>query len=219
MRCHVFQNIDITNFSSSWNDGLAFCAVLHTYLPAHIPYQELTSQDKASTDWRQSTSLKPRNAQIKIVGLSFFFFFQWQRRNFTLAFQAAESVGIKCTLVSFDMKRIWQKHVCLGGGLDKDVLFSIKKSDHLQYAAVSPIKASPLGYLNGRGSTLPCSIAINGAKKYFVHTRQLFYIKQWKYGSMFAHFASTGNASHHWKYILWRTVARVLRWLCITVIL
>lgn len=61
-----YQNIDITNFSSSWNDGLAFCAVLHTYLPAHIPYQELTSQDK--------------------------------RRNFTLAFQAAESVGIKCTL-------------------------------------------------------------------------------------------------------------------------
>ncbi|TNN77592.1 Cytospin-A [Liparis tanakae] len=41
-----YQNIDITNFSSSWNDGLAFCA----------------------------------------------------KRNFTLAFQAAESVGIKCTL-------------------------------------------------------------------------------------------------------------------------
>ncbi|KAL0979542.1 hypothetical protein UPYG_G00186370 [Umbra pygmaea] len=61
-----YQNIDITNFSSSWNDGLAFCAVLHTYLPAHIPYHELTSQDK--------------------------------RRNFTLAFQAAESVGIKSTL-------------------------------------------------------------------------------------------------------------------------
>ncbi|XP_014904609.1 cytospin-A [Poecilia latipinna] len=66
-----YQNIDITNFSSSWNDGLAFCALLHTYLPAHIPYQELSSQDK--------------------------------RRNFTLAFQAAESVGIKCTLDINDM--------------------------------------------------------------------------------------------------------------------
>lgn len=52
-RC-VFQNIDITNFSSSWNDGLAFCAVLHTYLPAHIPYQELTSQEKASGDQRKT---------------------------------------------------------------------------------------------------------------------------------------------------------------------
>ncbi|PWA18458.1 hypothetical protein CCH79_00009894 [Gambusia affinis] len=45
-----YQNIDITNFSSSWNDGLAFCALLHTYLPAHIPYQELSSQDKASEE-------------------------------------------------------------------------------------------------------------------------------------------------------------------------
>ncbi|KAA0719873.1 Cytospin-A SPECC1-like protein [Triplophysa tibetana] len=61
-----YQNIDITNFSSSWNDGLAFCAILHTYLPAHIPYNELNGQDK--------------------------------RRNFTLAFQAAESVGIKSSL-------------------------------------------------------------------------------------------------------------------------
>lgn len=61
-----YQNIDITNFSSSWNDGLAFCAILHTYLPAHIPYHELNGQDK--------------------------------RQNFTLAFQAAESVGIKSTL-------------------------------------------------------------------------------------------------------------------------
>ncbi|KAM4701646.1 cytospin-B isoform 2-T3 [Discoglossus pictus] len=41
-----YSNIDITNFSSSWSDGLAFCALLHTYLPAHIPYQELNSQDK-----------------------------------------------------------------------------------------------------------------------------------------------------------------------------
>ncbi|XP_018117293.1 cytospin-A isoform X2 [Xenopus laevis] len=68
-----YLNIDITNFSSSWNDGLAFCALLHTYLPAHIPYQELTNQDK--------------------------------RRNFTLAFQAAESVGIKSTLDLNEMVR------------------------------------------------------------------------------------------------------------------
>ncbi|XP_004716428.1 cytospin-A [Echinops telfairi] len=68
-----YQNIDITNFSSSWNDGLAFCALLHTYLPAHIPYQGLSSQDK--------------------------------RRNFTLAFQAAESVGIKSTLDIGEMVR------------------------------------------------------------------------------------------------------------------
>ncbi|KAM8741174.1 cytospin-B isoform 2-T3 [Acanthopagrus schlegelii] len=61
-----YPNIDVTNFSSSWSDGLAFCALLHTYLPAHIPYQELISQDKI--------------------------------RNLTLAFQAAESIGIKPSL-------------------------------------------------------------------------------------------------------------------------
>ncbi|XP_077403245.1 cytospin-B isoform X2 [Vanacampus margaritifer] len=61
-----YPNIDVTNFSSSWSDGLAFCALLHTYLPAHIPYQELVSQDKI--------------------------------RNLTLAFQAAESIGIKPSL-------------------------------------------------------------------------------------------------------------------------
>ncbi|EAW50918.1 spectrin domain with coiled-coils 1, isoform CRA_d, partial [Homo sapiens] len=44
----IEDNIDITNFSSSWSDGLAFCALLHTYLPAHIPYQELNSQEKSS---------------------------------------------------------------------------------------------------------------------------------------------------------------------------
>ncbi|KAM8797436.1 cytospin-B [Eudromia elegans] len=66
-----YQNIDITNFSSSWSDGLAFCALLHTYLPAHIPYQELNGQDK--------------------------------KRNLMLAFQAAESVGIKPSLELSEM--------------------------------------------------------------------------------------------------------------------
>ncbi|XP_029303621.1 cytospin-B isoform X2 [Cottoperca gobio] len=61
-----YPNIDVTNFSSSWSDGLAFCALLHTYLPAHIPYQELINQDKV--------------------------------RNLTLAFHAAESIGIKPSL-------------------------------------------------------------------------------------------------------------------------
>ncbi|XP_075053013.1 cytospin-B isoform X2 [Mixophyes fleayi] len=61
-----YSNIDITNFSSSWSDGLAFCALLHTYMPAHIPYHELNSHDK--------------------------------KRNLMLAFQAAESIGIKASL-------------------------------------------------------------------------------------------------------------------------
>lgn len=61
-----YKGIDITNFSSSWNDGLAFCALLHTYLGDKIPYDQLDSKDK--------------------------------RRNFSIAFEAAESAGIPSTL-------------------------------------------------------------------------------------------------------------------------
>lgn len=63
-----YRNIDITNFSSSWNDGLALCAILHSYLPDKIPYDSLNPSDK--------------------------------KKNFYLAFSAAESVGIPTTLVS-----------------------------------------------------------------------------------------------------------------------
>nr|CAI5836684.1 unnamed protein product [Callosobruchus analis] len=66
-----YRNIDITNFSSSWNDGLALCALMHTYLPEKIPYDSLTPQEK--------------------------------RKNFSLAFSAAESVGIPTTLNINDM--------------------------------------------------------------------------------------------------------------------
>lgn len=36
-----FKGVEVTNFSSSWNDGLALCALLHTYLPARIPWDAL----------------------------------------------------------------------------------------------------------------------------------------------------------------------------------
>lgn len=63
-----YPNIDITNFSSSWNDGMALCALLHSYIPDKIPYETLNPADK--------------------------------KRNFSIAFAAAESVGIKTSLVS-----------------------------------------------------------------------------------------------------------------------
>ncbi|XP_029983844.1 cytospin-A-like isoform X1 [Sphaeramia orbicularis] len=45
-RTQGYENIEITNFSSSWEDGLAFCAVYHTYLPTRIPYDSLSPEDK-----------------------------------------------------------------------------------------------------------------------------------------------------------------------------
>ena len=74
-----YRNIDITNFSSSWNDGLALCAILHSYLPERVPYDSLTQNEK--------------------------------RRNFTIAFSAAESVGIPTTLVSYKMIEILRRRL------------------------------------------------------------------------------------------------------------
>ncbi|XP_055644182.1 cytospin-A isoform X7 [Toxorhynchites rutilus septentrionalis] len=75
-----YRNIDITNFSSSWNDGLALCAIIHSYIPDRIPYDKLSPNDK--------------------------------RRNFTLAFAAAESVGISTSLSIDEMCQLerpdWQ---------------------------------------------------------------------------------------------------------------
>ncbi|MED6264292.1 hypothetical protein CHARACLAT_013276 [Characodon lateralis] len=45
-RTQGYKNIEITNFSTCWEDGLAFCAVYHTYLPTHVSYDSLSPADK-----------------------------------------------------------------------------------------------------------------------------------------------------------------------------
>ncbi|XP_033932006.1 cytospin-A-like isoform X2 [Pseudochaenichthys georgianus] len=45
-RTQGYKNVEITNFSSSWEDGLVFCAVYHTYLPTHIQYDTLDPAHK-----------------------------------------------------------------------------------------------------------------------------------------------------------------------------
>ncbi|XP_038123526.1 cytospin-A-like isoform X4 [Cyprinodon tularosa] len=45
-RTKGYKNIEITNFSTCWEDGLAFCAIYHTFLPTHIPYDSLRPSDK-----------------------------------------------------------------------------------------------------------------------------------------------------------------------------
>ena len=40
-RIGLYKGIEIKNFSSSWNDGLAFCALIHSFLPSRIDYEQL----------------------------------------------------------------------------------------------------------------------------------------------------------------------------------
>ncbi|XP_062263032.1 smoothelin-like protein 2 isoform X2 [Platichthys flesus] len=41
-----YQNIDIQNFSSSWSDGMAFCALVHSFFPLEFEYNELNSANR-----------------------------------------------------------------------------------------------------------------------------------------------------------------------------
>ncbi|KAM9305068.1 uncharacterized protein PAF06_013589 [Gastrophryne carolinensis] len=41
-----YKHVVITNFSSSWVDGMALCALLHSYLPDRIPFSQLRPLEK-----------------------------------------------------------------------------------------------------------------------------------------------------------------------------
>jgi hypothetical protein len=40
------KHVNVTNFSSSWADGMAFCALVHHYLPTSINYDALNPNDR-----------------------------------------------------------------------------------------------------------------------------------------------------------------------------
>ncbi|XP_061659573.1 smoothelin-like protein 2 [Syngnathoides biaculeatus] len=41
-----YQNIDIQNFSSSWSDGMAFCALIHSFFPLEFDYNTLNPANR-----------------------------------------------------------------------------------------------------------------------------------------------------------------------------
>ncbi|KAF5290833.1 hypothetical protein FQA39_LY14595 [Lamprigera yunnana] len=46
MKTKEYENIQLDNFSGSWADGLAFCALIHHFLPDAFDYHVLTPQDR-----------------------------------------------------------------------------------------------------------------------------------------------------------------------------
>jgi hypothetical protein len=40
-----YKGVEIKNFSSSWNDGLAFCALMHSFMPNRIDYELLRKEN------------------------------------------------------------------------------------------------------------------------------------------------------------------------------
>ncbi|XP_053136126.1 smoothelin isoform X4 [Hemicordylus capensis] len=41
-----YEHVDIQNFSSSWSDGMAFCALVHNFFPEAFDYAQLSPQDR-----------------------------------------------------------------------------------------------------------------------------------------------------------------------------
>jgi len=41
-----YKNVKISNFSSSWCDGLAFCALIHSFMPDAFDFDKLTAQNR-----------------------------------------------------------------------------------------------------------------------------------------------------------------------------
>ena len=44
--CVSFQNVNVTNFSTSWNDGLAFCALIHSFYPEAFDFDKLDARNR-----------------------------------------------------------------------------------------------------------------------------------------------------------------------------
>ncbi|XP_050050602.1 uncharacterized protein [Dermacentor andersoni] len=41
-----YEHVDITNFSTSWNDGMAFCALIHHFYPDAFDYDQLEPKNR-----------------------------------------------------------------------------------------------------------------------------------------------------------------------------
>jgi hypothetical protein len=40
------QNVNVTNFSTAWNDGLAFCALIHNFYPEAFDFDKLDARNR-----------------------------------------------------------------------------------------------------------------------------------------------------------------------------
>ncbi|ETN85193.1 hypothetical protein NECAME_16868 [Necator americanus] len=45
-RIHGYPNVNVTNFSSSWADGMAFCALIHRFAPEAFDFNKLDPKNR-----------------------------------------------------------------------------------------------------------------------------------------------------------------------------
>ena len=64
-----YPEVEVTNFSSSWADGLALCALLHTRLPLNVNYRQLVAEKNARKN--VETALKACSGNCWILFVKF----------------------------------------------------------------------------------------------------------------------------------------------------
>jgi len=45
-QCEGYEHVNITNFSTSWSDGMAFCALIHHFCPTTFDYSKLNPKNR-----------------------------------------------------------------------------------------------------------------------------------------------------------------------------
>jgi len=58
-RTQGYEGVDVSNFTKSWADGLAFCALVHSYAPHLVDYDSLPKGDIL-----EDKQLRLKNCQI-----------------------------------------------------------------------------------------------------------------------------------------------------------
>ncbi|XP_074528456.1 uncharacterized protein LOC141791714 [Halichoeres trimaculatus] len=62
-----YQNIDIQNFSSSWSDGMAFCALVHSFFPLEFDYNALNPANRRQNLQQAFTTAEQQADCLRLI--------------------------------------------------------------------------------------------------------------------------------------------------------
>ncbi|KAK1882558.1 Smoothelin-like protein 2 [Dissostichus eleginoides] len=62
-----YQNIDMQNFSSSWSDGMAFCALVHSFFPLDFDYNTLEPKNRKQNLQQAFTTAEKQADCLRLI--------------------------------------------------------------------------------------------------------------------------------------------------------
>jgi len=95
-----YSNVSIKNFTTSWSDGLAFCALIHNFRPDAIAYNTLDAKDAV----RHTTlHLLPSTTSMTMMMTMMTMIYHERERTYRLiAYVHALSLSIRSMIRSID---------------------------------------------------------------------------------------------------------------------